>query len=551
MGENLSDSSSSFECTVVEDQSRDEEKTNFRLAIEKCKKIYENASTSYETALKYRGDSEIIAEYSKLCDLYIEQISELFKSVSRQPKSRITGPLKLKYYHTLVKLISIKEDLENIKVISGGGILNQDCVKWVEISTAFNNTIRNAMIKNINHIDIKDFLGDAKNVFDRELTKLLSQNLKVYGILTAQFTTIRNGEVISELKHFSTKSYPIFPTTNLKEWFTEKISNKISADIEEFEEGDSGWTLENIKYLTLMISKYNPLKASSFIPLPTQIARKHACVNVMNNDRKGFKWAILSALAHKKGLLKDHLNRVQYYEEIEDQFDLDFSGIDFPVEPHKITKFEKQNNISVNAYVLKLEKFKYEVLPIHLTDNIKENHVDLLLIQEFYFESSDYPSESPIENLEKVSISKNHKKFILSEEEEEEEDTFINYHYVWIKNFSRLTGSQISKCKNKKFVCNRCIQHFYKFKDLERHSKLCKSINKCRIKLPSPPQENDDLENIDYKILKFKNYSYKEKVPFIVYADFESILRPPGNGERKICSHEALSIGYYFQCRFQ
>ena len=49
--------------------------------------------------------------------------------MSSQPKSRITGPLKLKYYHTLVKLISIKENLENIKVISGGGILNQDCVK--------------------------------------------------------------------------------------------------------------------------------------------------------------------------------------------------------------------------------------------------------------------------------------------------------------------------------------------------------------------------------------------------------------------------------------
>ena len=235
--------------------------------------------------------------------------------------------------------------MENIKIITGSGLSNQENVKWVEISTAFNNTVRNAIIKNLNHIDVKDFFSDAKLVFDQELKKLLNQNLKVYGIMTAQFKTVRNGEVISESKHFSTKSSPIFPTTDLQEWFTEKISNRISADMEEFEEGDSGWTLESIKYLTIVISKYNPSTASTLIPLPTPIAKKHACLNIKNNDEKCFKWDILSALVYKNGYVSNHLNRVQYYEEIVGQFNLNFTGIDFPVEPHMIAQFEKQNTV--------------------------------------------------------------------------------------------------------------------------------------------------------------------------------------------------------------
>jgi len=48
--------------------------------------------------------------------------------------------------------------------------------------------------------------------------------------------------------------------------------------------------------LTLNINELNPMRGSSWIPLPPLIEYKHACINVKNDDNKCFRWAVLSAL---------------------------------------------------------------------------------------------------------------------------------------------------------------------------------------------------------------------------------------------------------------
>ncbi|KAL7298974.1 hypothetical protein TKK_0008073 [Trichogramma kaykai] len=64
-------------------------------------------------------------------------------------------------------------------------------------------------------------------------------------------------------------------------------------------------------------------------------------------------------------------------------------------------------------------------------------------------------------------------------------------------------------------------------------------MNKCRIKLP---EEKD-------KILKFKDYSKKEWVPFVIYGDFECVLKPI-NESKAYTEHEPLSVGFYLKCNF-
>ena len=44
----------------------------------------------------------------------------------------------------------------------------------------------------------------------------------------------------------------------------------------------------------------------------------------------------------------------------------------------------------------------------------------------------------------------------------------------------------------------------------------CEKINQCKITLPN--KKNNTLE--------FKNFGFKNRVPFVIYADFESILKP-------------------------
>ena len=48
------------------------------------------------------------------------------------------------------------------------------------------------------------------------------------------------------------------------------------------------------------------------------------------------------------------------------------------------------------------------------------------------------------------------------------------------------------------------------------------------------------------KILEFKNFSYKERVPIVVYADFECVLTPVEDG-RAYQEHEPFSVGFYVQ----
>lgn len=43
---------------------------------------------------------------------------------------------------------------------------------------------------------------------------------------------------------------------------------------------------------------------------------------------------------------------------------------------------------------------------------------------------------------------------------ETEEETPMRFHYVWIKDLSRLVCKQLSKEKIKKYICDRCLNYF-------------------------------------------------------------------------------------------
>ncbi|XP_044741458.1 uncharacterized protein LOC123302552 [Chrysoperla carnea] len=111
------------------------------------------------------------------------------------------------------------------------------------------------------------------------------------------------------------------------------------------------------------------------------------------------------------------------------------------------------------------------------------------------------------------------------------------YHYVWIKNLSRLVSTQLNKQGHKKFFCERCLHYFYTEEKLNTHYENCKKINDCAIRMPK----------VGENILKFKNFKNKEKTPFIIYADIESVLEPMDDKIR-YQKHIPAVVGYYFKC---
>ena len=122
----------------------------------------------------------------------------------------------------------------------------------------------------------------------------------------------------------------------------------------------------------------------------------------------------------------------------------------------------------------------------------------------------------------------------------------LNFHYVWIKNLSRLLNNQFSSNRHKKHICGRCLHYFFSEVKLVNHETDCKKMNRCKIILPEEGKN----------IIEFKNYNNKEKVPLIIYADCECFLRPVNEFQERNSNtevserHDFFYIGYYLKCSY-
>lgn len=229
-------------------------------------------------------------------------------------------------------------------------------------------------------------------------------------------------------------------------------------------------------------------------------------MNVQNvKDEKCFIWAVLAALYN----ISTNPERVSTYPINHDEL-FNLSNIQFPTPICQISKFEKQNDISVNVYGLEFnEKLKTHVVvgPLHYTKCKKDKHINLL-----YFKNEDHA------------------------------------HYAWIKSLSRLLYDQISKRKTKKYICDRCLQYFGRLDILDLHIKDCELNDAVKIEMPNDQQ----------KWLKFENYNHKERHPFVVYADFECLTTPIETCQPNIDTsyttayqhHIPCAIGYQVVCSY-
>ena len=93
-----------------------------------------------------------------------------------------------------------------------------------------------------------------------------------------------------------------------------------------------------------------------------------------------------------------------------------------------------------------------------------------------------------------------------------------NYHYVYIKDYNRLIGSQTNNSKNKFFHCPYC-QHGFKHENtLKKHlERGCLAVGGQSVKLP-PNGSKIELNNHDKKF----------KSPYVIYGDFECLTTKMG-----------------------
>ena len=88
-------------------------------------------------------------------------------------------------------------------------------------------------------------------------------------------------------------------------------------------------------------------------------------------------------------------------------------------------------------------------------------------------------------------------------------------HYTAIKSLNRLLSSKNSNTKCKQHFCMNCLQGFTQESSRDLHQVYCENNKSVRVEMP---KQGSTVE--------FKDGQNQFRVPFIMYADFESILEP-------------------------
>ena len=58
----------------------------------------------------------------------------------------------------------------------------------------------------------------------------------------------------------------------------------------------SGWVIERIMVAQVNVARYQPLRGGAYLPLPANLAKKKAMINVQNRDNECLNWALRAAL---------------------------------------------------------------------------------------------------------------------------------------------------------------------------------------------------------------------------------------------------------------
>ncbi|XP_044588764.1 uncharacterized protein LOC123267942 [Cotesia glomerata] len=188
------------------------------------------------------------------------------------------------------------------RAVIGAALNTNNLIHWQDLENAFQNRIKTGSIINEGHIDLQNFLYDAKKILINKIQ-----------------TTLKTEE-IEENKSFNTPTVDILPSTSFENWFKEDVYNTVLQKIEEFNEKDSGWSLSEVINLDVNISRFAPIHVgfSKFISLPKKIMDTGGIVNIQNKNMYCFSWCIKAALFPAK----DHPYRVSSYKNLDDKFNL-------------------------------------------------------------------------------------------------------------------------------------------------------------------------------------------------------------------------------------
>ena len=163
-----------------------------------------------------------------------------------------------------------------------------------------------------------------------------------------------------------------------------------------------------------------------------------------------------------------------------------------------------------------------------------ENHNSSISVNVFGYENLVYPLRISKHNYKRESTVN---LLLISDDTKQ--------HYCWIKDKSKLLSTQISEHGHVRHVCFICVNTFNSEKSLPSHHDYCKSYEVIKIELPEEGSK-----------IYLKNHNRSIRVPFIVYADFESFMpqlsacqpNPDKSYTKQYQKHTPSGFFYHIKC---
>ena len=353
-----------------------------------------------------------------------------------------------------------------------------------------------------NNKDLFKFFQKTKNSFINVCTNEVEtmKSVQIQFCLLVRFHMFRD-EKVEQMDHYFNRMQPVIlneHSIDIIKPLLNKFIDEVKGEIEAWSERGSGWIMDKILEAFINVAKFQPLRGGSFMVLPTKLKNKKAILNIQNRDNECLRWALRAALfPAPRG--RNPIRPSSYPT----GDGLNFTGINFPTPVSQIDRLERQNlNIAINVF------------------GWENGHVVL-------HRTSKKGGEIPRINL-----------MIIKQGE--------NTHYSLVKRLSALLFDQ-SKNSNSKHFCERCLHGYTTIDLLERHKPECKGLLKSRTRTVMPKQGDNKMA--------FKNFYKQMKAPYVVYADFECILRKINTCERdnkksftiKTEKHEPCGFSYVIE----
>ena len=337
----------------------------------------------------------------------------------------------------------------------------------IELEQAFGGSYRSYRVNRKPKMDVDTFFNRIR----KGLIGLIKQELKTRTSAKIQTTAwirfVRDDNEGQERVELASNSLmtSVYRGSEMDQIVDGMIAN-MKFQIENPVLLNSRFVFDEFLYLDVNFHWLNLMRGSSYLPLPDWLVRKKAIVNPHNDDEECFKWSVIAV---ENVGMKDP-QRVSNLRKFTDNYD--WSGLEFPVSIKDIGKFENRNNISINIFTVEGRDIYIHRKGWRMIDR----EINLLLISE----------------------------------------DGIN-HYTAVKSLSRLLKSSNTKHKCKQHFCMNCLQGLTQESNRDQHQVYCKDNEFVRVEMP---KQGSTVE--------FKDGQNQFKVPFIMYADFESILEPMG-----------------------